>query len=236
MVPWPKSLVSKLRSQEPECRKIALGSIQGWDGFCSSDPKSVLGLSPDDEVLLNSKRKRKNTTKANVIRSGEDISGAKITKPEIVLSSGVVNVFGLGIIISLIFNDTWPSGWHTHEPRMKAPTVGITTPTQDAIVCVYEPRNANRHDTDTPTPSAGAFMDATPTLDFILTNVSPGKPQHMTLERTSSVLTPLVAMSTQNTKTKPLKASRSNMARCWKTKVQRRDAKQYIMSTPLVDI
>jgi hypothetical protein len=49
----------------------------------------------------------------------------------------------------------------TCERKTRAPTIGIATPTQDAIFCADEPRNATRHGPEKPTPSVETPIVAT---------------------------------------------------------------------------
>jgi hypothetical protein len=54
-----------------------------------------------------------------------------------------------------------------YEPTTTVPTIGVATPTQDTILCGYEPRNATIHDADKATPSVATPIVATPTKDSI---------------------------------------------------------------------
>jgi hypothetical protein len=60
---------------------------------------------------------------------------------------------------------------NTHDPKTRAPTIGVATPTQD------EPRNATRNDAEKPTPSV-----ATPTKESMYEKqMSLGMPYDTTL-------------------------------------------------------
>jgi hypothetical protein len=52
----------------------------------------------------------------------------------------------------------------TYEPTTTVQTIGVATPTQDAIFCAYEPKNAIRHDAEKRrrTPSVATPIVATP--------------------------------------------------------------------------
>jgi hypothetical protein len=55
----------------------------------------------------------------------------------------------------------------TYELTTRAPTIGVATPTQDAIFFADEPRNAIRHDADKSPPTVATPTVATPTKDSI---------------------------------------------------------------------
>jgi hypothetical protein len=87
----------------------------------------------------------------------------------------------------------------THEPTTRAPTVGVATPTQDAIFCADEPRNSTRHDADKPTPSVATPTVATPIKRFhtCIADEPRDSLRHDIKEPTLSVATPTVETATR---------------------------------------
>jgi hypothetical protein len=82
----------------------------------------------------------------------------------------------------------------TYEPTTTALTIGVATPTQDAIFCTDEPRNATRHDADKPTPSVVTPTVATPTRFHICIAAELRDAlRHDIIEPTLSVATSTVA-------------------------------------------
>jgi hypothetical protein len=76
--------------------------------------KTVLGSSPDEEVLCISKTKHKRRTvpRQNLFVSARRLQELRSQPRKLSLVRVSVKILGLGIIFSIIFNDTWPMGWH----------------------------------------------------------------------------------------------------------------------------
>jgi hypothetical protein len=141
MVPEPKLFVSKrrLQKQRSEPRKIVLGSIPSEDGFCSSVAR------------------QENSAKTKVVCFEEEIIETNATTLKTVLGSslgedlGFRDNFFYNIQRYVTLGMTYDM---TYEATTRSPTIGVATPTQDAIFCADEPSIA--------TPAV-----ATPTKDTV---------------------------------------------------------------------
>jgi hypothetical protein len=90
-----------------------------------------------------------------------------------------VKILDLGIIFFLSYSrirDFRYDTYDTCETTTRVPTIGVATPTQDAVFCADEPRNATRHDADKPNTSVAMPTVTMPTRDSIYEYVNFGMP------------------------------------------------------------
>jgi hypothetical protein len=102
--------------------------------------------------------------------------------------------------LSVVFNNTWTSGWHTtwtlqtHDDRCRDADIRH-------LQGADEPRNATRHDAGKPTSSVPTPIIATPTQDSTYIGHQPRNDiRHDLIETTVSVAIPVVATPTQDSK------------------------------------
>jgi hypothetical protein len=126
-----------------------------------SQRRTVLGSSPD-EVLCSSKTKykRRAAPMQNFFAPERILQELRTETRKLSWVRDSVKILSLGITIREPRDDIRHD---TYEPTTRAPTIGVATPTQDAIFCADEPRNATRHDADKPTPSVETPIFATQT-------------------------------------------------------------------------
>jgi hypothetical protein len=148
MAPTPKLFDSarRLQEQRPQHRKLS------WVRVLTRMISVARKIS-----------KRKNVANAKFVGFGEEIRGTTVTNPKTVL--------GTSLGEEVVFRDNFFYDIKRHvtlgmtydmtlaNPRQAA-TIGVATPTQNAICGADEPRNATRHYAGKKTPSV-----TTPTQD-----------------------------------------------------------------------
>jgi hypothetical protein len=138
-VRFPVKMVSVARilSTTERCQRKIRSFRRGAIATNATTPKSVLGSSPD-EVLCSSKTKHKRRTvlRQNLFVSERRLQELRVQARKLSWVRVSVNILGLGInflFYSKIRDSRDDIRHDTYEPTTRAPTIGVATPTQDAI-------------------------------------------------------------------------------------------------------